>query len=741
MKITPGLISLFIVLLHVCIHSGMAQGELIGKLIDDSQRPLEGATVQWKNKSTFAITDSLGKFKIVRKNDSILVINYVGFKSLESLISLTENNVEITLSENVELQQIEIKSKRADTYTPIASNINKEIISLRELRKAPCCNLSESFETSAVVDANYTNAALGTREIEMLGLRGIYSQIMIDSRATMYSFAAPFAFDYIPGPWLKGVQVSKGAGTVVNGAEGLSGQINVDLIDARDGPKLFLNAYANHSNRYEMNIVTAKRFTEKWSTATLFHASSDGHHQNKNDDGFLDAPRKKQLNLLQRFHYFDSKWEFQINAHGIMDNREGGQTNHPEPGHTEGLLKYDHENKRLEIFGNVGFIGFKDPGKALGFQWHTQKHVYDARYAQLANGDDFSNYANLIYEDKLHSKRHKINLGGSIRTNVTDEGFSDFIFNRTYIVPGVFGEYNYNADVKESKFGFTLGLRSDKYDEFGVKLTPRLSMRYNVDRDYGTIRASAGRAYRMPNMISDNIHFIGTGRFYQIESIGLDIANNYGLSYNQKVFIGGPAEWNISMDFYHTYFAKQNIQDIESTAGKIINSYFEDASRINFALIQNQFQLTPNVGFKLAYKYTDAKYKLNAASALISRLYLPKHRGLFTLDLNSNESTWIGNFTLQWVGGQRLLDISNYPTKESMGHANQSPSYMLANFHVAHSFGKWEIYTGSENITNYVQDYQIVSRFSVGSKYFDATRLYAPNMGMRWYAGIKFTIL
>ena len=247
----------------------MAQGELIGKLIDDSQRPLEGATVQWKNKSTFAITDSLGKFKIVRKNDSILVINYVGFKSLESLISLTENNVEITLSENVELQQIEIKSKRADTYTPIASNINKEIISLRELRKAPCCNLSESFETSAVVDANYTNAALGTREIEMLGLRGIYSQIMIDSRATMYSFAAPFAFDYIPGPWLKGVQVSKGAGTVVNGAEGLSGQINVDLIDARDGPKLFLNAYANHSNRYEMNIVTAKRFTEKWSTATI----------------------------------------------------------------------------------------------------------------------------------------------------------------------------------------------------------------------------------------------------------------------------------------------------------------------------------------------------------------------------------------------------------------------------------------------------------------------------------------
>lgn len=728
---------LIIFSLRVLFLSG--QSDLTGTLKDDAGNPLEAATVQWKNNQVFAVTDSMGKFRIKRVKDSLLVINYVGFKSIETKVSLTENNIEITLSENVELQQIEIKSKRADTYTPLASNMNKEVISSRELRKAPCCNLSESFETSAVVDANYTNAALGTREIEMLGMRGIYSQVMLDSRPTMYNFASPFAFDYIPGPWLKAVQVSKGAGTVVNGAEGLAGQINVDLIDARDGPKLYLNGYANHRNRYEGNLITTKRWTDKWSTATFFHASSDGHHQDKNEDGFLDAPRKKQINLMQRFHYFDTKWEFQINAHALMDNREGGQTHHPEPGHTEGLMIYGQENKRLEVFGNIGYVGFKDEGKALGFQWHVQKHQYDARYAQLANGDDFSTYANLIYEDKLRSKKHKINAGASVRTNDTKEGFSDFIFDRNYVVPGVFGEYNYNADVKESVWGFTAGLRADRYDEFGTKFTPRVSMRYQVDGEYGTIRASAGKAYRMPNLISDNIHFIGTGRFYQIESIGLDEANNYGLSYMQKIFIGGPAEWNISMDFYRTYFTKQNIQDIESKAGRIINSFREDASRINYALFQNQFQITPNFGFKLAYKYTDAKYKLTDSELFVSRLYLPKHRGLFTLDLNSNESKWIGNFTFQWVGPQRLLDISTYPTKESQGHTNTSPAYALINVHVSHNFGKWEVYTGSENLTNYVQDYQIVSRFSTGSRYFDATRLYAPNMGMRWYGGVKYT--
>ncbi len=717
-----------------------AQSGLKGWLVDEQKMPLEGATLTWKSLSAHAVSDSAGYFQLNRlKSDSILVINYVGFKTLEYKLPAGQNEVRITLSENIVLQQVEVRAKANDSFTPLSSNMNKEVISMRELRKAPCCNLSESFETSAVVDANYTNAALGTREIEMLGIRGIYSQIMLDSRPTLYNFAAPFAFDFIPGPWLKGVQVSKGAGTVANGAEGLAGQINVDLVDPRDGPKLFVNAYANHRSRYEMNIVTNKRLGEKWSMGTLLHANQDQHHQDKNEDAFLDAPQKKQINVMQRFHYYGLKWETQFNVHGIWDKREGGQTRHPSPDHQEELLHYDHEQKRLEIFGHVGFVGFKDPGRSIGFQWHLQGHDYDAAYARLANGSDRSAYANLLYQEKFGSVKHSLLSGLSMRRSVTDEGFSDFIFNRKEFIPGMFSEYSYNADVPESIFGFTLGMRLDKYGEYGVHATPRFSMRYQVE-EYGTLRASAGRAYRMPNIISDNLHFIGMGRYFQVPSVGLDIANNYGLSYIQKIYLGGPTEWNISADFYHTVFKKQNIQDIESETSYVINRYVDKGSRINYLLFQNQFQMNANFGFKLAYKYTDARYRQNDDQDLISRLYLPKHRALFTLDLNSNESVWLGNITVQWVGSQRLLDISNYPTPGSAGRPDHSPSYMLVNFHISRNIGKWELYTGMENATNYVQEYQIVSPTSTGSRYFDATRLYAPNMGMRWYGGVKWLL-
>lgn len=715
-----------------------AQSNLKGLLVDEDKQPLTGAVIEWKNHSAHAITDSIGRFEIQRKGDSVLVINYVGFKTLEYTIHINVAEANITLSENTSLQQVEVKAKRSDVYTPLSSISNKELISARELRKAPCCNLSESFETSAVIDANYTNAALGTREIEMLGLRGIYSQIMLDSRATMYNFAAPFAFDFIPGPWLKGIQVSKGAGTVVNGSDGIAGQINVDLIDPQNGPKLFVNAYANHRQRLEANLVADHRINDHWAIGTLLHADKEGHHNDSNNDGFLDAPRKQQLNGMQRIHFQSLKWEGQVNIHAIYDKREGGQTHHPFAGHTESLLTYRHSNKRLELFGNLGFVGFKDEGKSLGFQWHVQRHEYDAAYARIANGLDHSYYGNLIYQDKLKSKHHMIDGGLSMRNSDIKEGFSDFIFNRNEIIPGAFLEYNYNADVKDTKFGFTTGWRVDRFGIYGTRATPRFSMRYQVE-DYGTIRASAGRAYRMPNIISDNIHFIGMGRYYRVNSIGLDVANNYGLSYIQKIFLG-PAEWNISLDLYRTDFIHQNIQDIETSVQYIINSYLDKGSRINFGLIQNQFQLNKNFGFKLAYKYTDAKYRLAEQSTLLSKLYLPKHRALATLDYTGDDSKWIANLTLQWVGTQRLLDISSYPTPGSAGHPNQSPSYVLMNVHVSRAIGPWDVYTGVENVTNYYQDYQVVSPTSTGSKFFDATRLYAPTMGIRWYGGVKYII-
>ncbi len=730
---------LTVILVIVSIIYSVAQNELKGNVASQNKQTLEGALIHWKNKTVHAVTDSIGFFQIARtKMDSILIIDYLGFKSLEYIVPLTSSEVTIVLSEFVEFRQVEVRARRSDTYTPLSSNQNKEIITLKELRKAPCCNLSESFETSAVIDANYTNAALGTREIEMLGIRGIYSQIMIDSRPTMYNLAAPFAFDFIPGPWLKGVQVSKGAGTVVNGAEGLAGQINVDLVDPHDGPRLFVGAYANHQSRYETNIMTNRKLNQKWSTGTLIHLSSDGHHQDKNNDAFLDAPRKKQVNVMQRLHYYGLKWEGQVNVHGIWDQREGGQTHHPNPDHLEDLLQYNQTTKRLELFGNVGYIGFKDPGRSIGFQWHVQKHQYDAAYARNANGDDQSYYANLIFQEKFGTEKHTLQSGLSMRRSITEEGFSDFLFNRREFIPGAFSEYSYNADVKESLFGYTIGMRVDRYGDYGIKGTPRFSMRYQV-QEYGTIRASAGRAYRMPNIISDNIHFIGLGRYYQVPSIGLDIANNYGLSYNQKIFIGGPAEWNISLDLYHTFFKYQNIQDIESAVRYVTSSYLSKGSRINFALIQHQFQLNSNFGFKLAYKYTDAKYRLADQSPLLQKMYLPKHRALATIDLNSNENIWIGNFTLQWVGSQRLLDISSYPIPGSASQASKSPSYIIINVHASRNIGDWELYSGIENATDYVQPFQIVGNTATGSRFFDATRLYAPNMGLRWYGGLKYT--
>ena len=52
------------------------------------------------------------------------------------------------------------------------------IISQEELRKAACCNLAESFETNPSVDATFTDAVTGSKQIQMMGLSGKYVQML-----------------------------------------------------------------------------------------------------------------------------------------------------------------------------------------------------------------------------------------------------------------------------------------------------------------------------------------------------------------------------------------------------------------------------------------------------------------------------------------------------------------------------------------------------------------------------------
>jgi outer membrane receptor for ferrienterochelin and colicins len=116
-------------------------------------------------------------------------------------------------------------------------------IGSEEFKKAACCNLSESFETNASVDVSYSDAVTGAKQIQLLGLAGTYVQIMTENYPAMYGLAAAYGLNYIPGPWMESIQVSKGPASVKNGYEAITGQINVEFKKPATSEKLFVNGF------------------------------------------------------------------------------------------------------------------------------------------------------------------------------------------------------------------------------------------------------------------------------------------------------------------------------------------------------------------------------------------------------------------------------------------------------------------------------------------------------------------
>ena len=141
-------------------------------------------------------------------------------------------------------------TRRKMGITRIGGAIGGSLINQDELFKAACCNLGESFTTNPSVDVNYSDAAAGARQIKLLGLNGSYVQMLSEKLPNFRGSAAPYSLGYVPGTWMKSIQVSKGAASVKNGYEGITGQINVEYVKPEDETGGTVNLYTDTDGKF-----------------------------------------------------------------------------------------------------------------------------------------------------------------------------------------------------------------------------------------------------------------------------------------------------------------------------------------------------------------------------------------------------------------------------------------------------------------------------------------------------------
>ncbi len=438
----------------------------------------------------------------------MLIASFLGFQNDTIKIDNTIKEITFLLKSDLELSEVVVYERRSGQYISSINPIYTQHITSEGLEKLPCCNLAESFENNASVDVAFTDAVSGAKQITMLGLAGVYTQLLIENMPSTGGLATNYGLAFVPGPWMESIQISKGTASVLNGYESTTGQINVELKKPKESEKFYFNTFANDEGRVETNINTKIKINPNLATMFLLHASTLQTIKDMNQDSFLDIPLTTQLNFVNRWEFEIAKMiEGKIGVKILDEKREGGQVEYIKNKENIGNKLYgiDIKTRRYEFFSKIGFLipnTKMSIGTIFGANIHNQNSLYGKN---IYNAHENNIYANIIFQAIIVNTNHKINAGTSYMLNDFYEELNNNSYLKKELVPGIFAQYTYNY---LEKFNLILGYRLDFNSKYGTFATPRLHTKYNITKKT-TIRASAGKGYRTANILAENIAIMG----------------------------------------------------------------------------------------------------------------------------------------------------------------------------------------------------------------------------------------
>ncbi|MBW4359754.1 TonB-dependent receptor plug domain-containing protein [Flavobacterium taihuense] len=646
------------------------------------------------------------------------------------------------------LREIKVQSKRKALQKSYTVTGNTTLVTKKELLKAACCNLAESFETNPSIDVNFSDALTGTKQIKMLGLTSPYLLMTQENVPSVRGASQAYGLSFTPGPWIESIQITKGAGSVANGFESISGQINTELVKPMSEVPFLLNAYGSTDSRFELNANFNQKLSDNWATSLLLHGNIRDSKMDKNSDGFLDNPLQKQINLLNRYQYYNAEtgWVSFINLQYMDDAKLMGQLSF-NPDADKGTTNSwgsEIDTKKIDVSTKIGYV-FKDmPYQSIGFQNALSSYDQDSyfglnRYTIKQN----SFYSNLIFNSIINNEKNKFATG----LNFTYDNYAEFVnsldYSRIDNTVGAFFEYTYD---NQDNFSLILGGRVDYGNRLGVFVTPRIHMKYNP-WEKGVLRVSAGRGKRPANIFAENQTLFASSRTFDVVNsggklYGLDseIAWNYGLSFMQgfKLFNRNA---DVTADFYRTNFQNQVVVDIMQSPQSVIFHNLDGVSFANSFQLEFNYELAKHLELRSAYKYYNIK--TDYLSGKYQRPLQAAHRFFGNLgyetQIKDKGQHWKFDFTYNWIGEQQLPYTASNPV--AFQFPDHSSAYSLMNAQITRVFSStFEIYVGGENIGNYTQNPAIVDSQNPFGPYFDATILYAPVFGQMYYAGLRFKI-
>lgn len=751
------------------------RAQVTGVVLDDRGYPMIGANVYWAGTTVGVATGVDGDFTLMPvKGNNRLVTSFVGFHN-DTTVVLNRKPLTIVMVEEAILDEVTITERKMGVLKSRTSAFDTHTIGTEELCRAACCNLSEAFENNASVDVAYSDAATGAKQIRLLGLSGTYVQLLQENTPAIRGLAQPYGMEYIPGPWMASIQVSKGTSSVINGYEATSGQINVELLKPQTQNPLSVNLMLNSELHAEANIMGG------WQIPLKEHEHEDEHeHEHEHDehchhhdalytgvmahyqqgfmamdenkDGFADMPKSQNANLINRWYYRHGDYTFQALVRGLYDRRIGGQITNANA--NANLYLIDLNTWRVEGFLKNGYVFDDESGSSVAVIASVSYHDLYNRYGVRDwKANQLNAYINALCQlnfegGGLIDNDHRLTTGLSVNYDKYGERLSILPspLDRQEVTPGIFAEYSYTyAD----KLSLVAGVRADWSNRYGFFFTPRANVRYSPFA-WWTLRASAGLGYRSPNAVSDNAFVLPSSRVMHLaDDIRQERAANAGVSTTFYIPIGSK-ELQLSAEYYYTHFLNSVIVDLDRDPHAVYIYNQSDLpgakSFAHSAQIEASMEVLRGWTWTAAFRWTDVEQTtFNAdknAYELRSKPLTNRFKGLITTSYQTPLKKWQFDLTAQFNGISRMPDGFVPMGDLNGGYANPKPIswYPQLMAQITKYWRDCSLYLGAENMTNFRQSNPIVGYVDPYGSDFDASMVWGPITGWKIYLGFRYDI-
>lgn len=627
------------------------------------------------------------------------------------------------------LEEVSIQQRKAEGLSRLGGAENGNAIGQDELFRAACCNLGESFITNPSVDVNYNDAAVGARQIKLLGLSGQYVQMLLENLPVTLGAAMPYSLGYVPGAWMKSISVSKGASSVKNGPQSITGQINVEYLKPEDNPALQVNIYGDSRLKGEANVMGNVHLNRHLSTEVLAHYEKDFMHMDEDGDGWHDSPAVEQLHLQNRWKYQKGHYIMHAGFGYLHENREGGQMKDFSATPYRVLI----EANRLDGYMKHAFLLNRDHNTNLALLATGSLYNLDGTFGLKSYSDRQQSLNSQLVLEHNFNDIHNLSTGLSLNADQLEEKLlGPTAETRTEYTPGIFAQYTYKPTYKLTLMA---GLRADHSSLYDRSyLTPRLHVKW-VPADWMTLRASTGKGYRTPHAVAENHYLLTSGRTLVVGDLRQEESWNSGASLCFYIPVK-ERTLTVNAEYYYTDFINQAVVDYDSDPTKIRIDNLDGGSYSHTLQVDANYDLTEDLNFLAAFRYN--RVMCTYGGRLMEKPLQSRYKGLVTLSWKPMLSIWQVDLTLQLNGGGRIPDYLDENNVLVTGE--EFPAYLQLNLQVTREFRYFSVYVGGENLTNYRQSNPVVNAANPWSSTFDPTLVWGPVHGIMGYAGIRLNI-